>query len=152
MNAKQLNKTLEETTGKTKSVIEIMDDKKMTEIEEELKNEDNGKQFQPIDPALETIKEIVNILRDTKDIDTITEFKRPQVILFQQVELLGVHFNIPILNAFCRGIKEKNISIDRGSRTELLRAIERVQPSMPDIGGMGQDTDFPLSYGKNMKG
>jgi len=149
MNAGELNKSLEDTTGtKPKTVIEIQDEEQINEMSKTLQDED----FTPqIDPALQIIKEIVNILRDTKEIDTITDFKRPQVILFEQVELLGTFFKIPILNAFCLGIKKKNISIDRGSRNELLRAIERVQPTPPDL-GLGQDTNFPTSYAKNMKG
>jgi len=150
MKANELQKSLEETTKpKVVSVVENMDNEKMAEVEKTLQDGEDNTPF--VDPALQVIKEIVNILRDTEEIDTITDFKRPQVILFEQVELLGTHFKLPSLTGFCLGIKKKNISIDRGSRTELLRAIERIQPTPPEM-SMGEHEGFPLSYGKNMKG
>lgn len=158
MKAKDLIDTLEQTAQKkpvikTRSagIVEMVDEEKLESLEEEQKEQQI---YTPsIDPALETIREIVRTLKDTTDIDTSTDFKRNQVILFQQVELLAEHFHIPILSAFCLGIKKKNISIDRGSRNELLRAIERVQPVGGMDIGMGEENQgFPFSMGKNMKG
>ena len=121
----------------------------MNEAEKEKEAERQDETEEP-NPSLVMVKEIVNMLRDTDDIDISTEFKRSQVLLFQQVELFADYFNIDILKKFCEGIKRKNLSIDRGLRKELVEAIKQINSPIGDLTDMGKDK-FPFSMGSNLK-
>lgn len=144
MNSRELKKAMDEQAKNKEGVVFSVVDSQEREMREE------KEEAEITNENLVMIKEVVATLVDVDKIDIKTDFKRNEIILFQQVEILADLFNIPVLKEFCLGIKMKKLSIDRGLRKELVQAIMQM-PNVSSGLDMG-DSSFPFSMGKNMRG